>query len=255
MIPVKIDISDFVSEWNLTAEEADLFVFNVLDEIAERFSDNWKNEAGKVLKQTRQEYQKSIYIEKPDPYSVAVGLAGWLPNAIEKGIEPFDMKLEGFSKSDKRKFKKNGGWYLTIPFRIGTPGIVADSSIFSSIMPNEVYKVVLKELEGDSKRSLSVSELPEEFRIKGIRPEVINKVTQQVFPVYQHKNSIYEGMRKSDEEHHGHYVTFRRVSDLSDPNSWIHSGIVAHDLMKKTFDNFPFSEIVSNVKENFLKNR
>lgn len=255
MVPVKIDVSDFISEWNLTSEEADLFVFNVLDEIAKRFSDSWKNEAGKVLKQTRQEYQRSIYIEKPDPYSVTVGLAGWLPNAIEKGLEPFDMKVEGFSKSEKRKFKKTGGWYLTIPFRIGTPDIVADSSIFSSIMPNEVYKVALKELRGDSKKSLSVSKLPAEFQIKRIRPEVINKVTQQVFPAYQHKSSIYEGMQRSNKEHHGHYVTFRRVSDLSDANSWIHSGITAYNLMEKTFDGFPFAQIVSNVKENFLRNR
>lgn len=255
MGPVKIDVSDFVSEWNLTAQETDLLIFNILDEIAVRFSDNWKKQADQSLKQTRSEYQNSIYIEKPDPYSVEIGLRGWLPNAVEKGLEPFDLKKDAFSLSNKRKFKKGGGWYLTIPFRIGTPGIVADSTLFSTVMPEQVYQVALRELRGDSKKSLSASQLPEEFRVKGVRPEVVNRITKQVFPEYQHKNSIYEGMRRSDKEHHGHYVTFRRVSDLSDLNSWIHSGITAHNLMEKTFSEFPFAQIVSNVKEKFLKDR
>ena len=48
-------------------------------------------------------------------------------------------------------------------------------------------------------------------------------------------------------------MTFRRVSDNSDPNSWIHSGIVAHDLLQKTLSSFNVEDIVSRVKEDFIK--
>lgn len=254
LAPVSIDISDFINTWNLTTEETELFVFNVLDEIGTRFSEGLHNVAGKDLKQSKKEYQKGIYIEKPDDSTLIVGLSGWLPNAIERGVTPFDMK-EGFQKSSKKIRKKDGkGWYLTIPFRVGTPGIEAESSIFSSIMPSEVYKVALNNLKakGDS---LKLSQLPSEFQIKGTRKEVTNIITNQFYESYQHKSAQYEGLQKSTMESHGQYVTFRRVSDLSDPNAWIHSGITAHDLMGKTLQNFPFENIISNVKEKFLSNR
>lgn len=253
MIPIQIDVSDFVKQWNLTSQEEELFIDNVLDEISTRFAQEWHNVAGEVLKQTKKEYQESIYIEKIEGAgTVIVGLKGWLPNAVEQGIEPFDMK-EGFKNSSKRKFKKDGGWYLTIPFRIGTPGIVGESEIFSSIMPEEVYKVALSQLRGDSRRQLNVKSLPEEFQVKGIRPEVKNQAGK-VFEAYQHKSSIYEGMRRSDKEHHGYYTTFRRVSDTSDENAWIHTGIEPRNLMGKTLQDFNIGDIIRSVRQKFLDN-
>ena len=257
MLPVSIDISDFVSTWSLTMQETELFVYNVLDELGKRYYDALFTKAGQELKQTKSEYQKGIYIENPTEDSIVIGLAGWLPNAIEQGIQPFDMK-DGFSKSSKRKpaYRKNAstGWYITIPFRHGTPGIVAESGIFSNVMPKTVYEVAKKQLKTEND-SLKVSDLPAEFQIKGIRKEVVNNITKQIFPEYTHKSSIYEGMKRSSMEHHGQYVTFRRVSDQSDPNSWIHSGIVAHNLMTKALDTFPIDRIISQIKEDFLKNR
>ncbi|MFA5634227.1 MAG: hypothetical protein WC973_03695 [Candidatus Dojkabacteria bacterium] len=255
MLPVSIDISDFVQTWSLSIQETELFVNNVLDEVGQRFYEHWYNEAGNSLKQTKREYQRGLYVEKPSPDSIIVGLVGWLPNAIEQGLQPYDMK-EGFAKSSKRKliFRKNGvGWYLTIPFRHGTPGIVAESGIFSGIMPKQVYNVARKVLRNGS--SLMDSQLPAEFQIKGIRPEVVNTITNQVFKAYQHKSSIYQGMVKSNKEHHGQYVTFRRVSDQSDPDSWVHSGFTAYNLMGKSLDNFPIDRIISNIKEEFIRNR
>lgn len=256
MLPVSIDISDFVQTWSLSIQEAELFVSNVLTEVGQRFYEHWYNEAGQSLKQTRQEYQRGLYIETPSSDSIIVGLVGWLPNALEQGLQPFDMK-EGFSKSDKRKpaYRKNAstGWYLTVPFRHGTPGIVADSGIFSNVMPQKVYNIAKKKLKAGG--TLMDKDLPAEFQIKGIRPEVVNTITKQIFQQYEHKSSIYQGMIKSDKEHHSHYVTFRRVSDQSDPNSWIHKGFVAYNLMGKSLNSFPIDRVISKVKEDFLKNR
>lgn len=247
---ITLDLSDFFKEWQLTIDQAESFVDTLLSEIGARFSEEWHNLAGKELKQTRQEYQRGIYVQRPSFDSVIIGLDGWLPNAVEQGIMPFDMK-EGFMNSSKRHLKKGGGWYLTVPFRLGTPGIVGDSGIFSSVMPQEVYEVAKKELK--TRRSLPAASLPPQFQVKGVRSEILNEKGEQVFPAYQHKNPIYEGMTKSNKEGHSHYMTFRRVSDNSDPNSWIHSGIVAHDLLQKAFSSFNVEDIVSRVKEDFIK--
>ena len=62
-------------------------------------------------------------------------------------------------------------------------------------------------------------------------------------------------MTRSEKKYHGQYMTFRRVSDQSDPNSWIHKGFTAYNLMGKTLDKFPIDTIISNIKEDFLSNR
>lgn len=253
MIPISIDISDFVQKWQLTVAQQDLFVYTMLDQISLRFAEEWRARAGKELKQTRQEYQQSIYIEKIDNQNVLVGLKGFLPNAVEQGISAFDQK-EGFRKSGKKREKKDGGWYLTIPFRFATPTALAESSVFSNVLPQKVYEVAKQALT-NNRAQLTVSQLPEKFRELKVRPEVTDRVGQTYQP-YQHKSPIYAGLQRleggTQENPHGQYVTFRRVSDLSDPDSWIHTGIEAYNLMEKTLGSFDLNAIVSDVKTKFL---
>lgn len=251
--PIKLDISDFVRQWNLTAEESDLFIYGVLDNIGAQFADAWRNEAGKTLKQTKQQYQRAIYIEKPDNNSLIVGLAGWLPNAVEQGVGPFDMKL-GFKDSDKKHIKKGGGWWLSIPFRFATPEALGESTVFANIIPNQVYEVA-KTILKDEKTSLSVTALPAQFRIKQTRPEVFNIKTKELFKAYEHKTSIYEGMRNVGAKGHSQYMTFRRVSDLSDPMAWIHTGIKSANLLERTLQDFPIDRIVYESKMEFLRTK
>lgn len=253
VIPINIDVSDFVQKWQLTVEQTDLFVFTMLDQVSFRFADEWRSKAGQELKQTRQEYQKSIYIEKLDNYNVIVGLKGWLPNAVEQGISGFDQK-EGFERSSKRKVKKDGGWYLTVPFRFATPTALAESSIFSKILPQKVYEVAKKVLTND-RVQLNVSQLPERYRELQVRPEVMDRFGTTYQP-YQHRAPIYAGMQRNEggteENPHGSYMTFRRISDLSDPDAWIHTGIEAHNLVEKTLSNFDIGSIIADVKINFV---
>ena len=143
---------------------------------------------------------------------------------------------------------------MTVPFRFANPEALAESSIFANVMPGKVYEIAKKTL-ADRSQSLKVSQLPDEFRIKGIRPEAFNKNTNQVFKAYEHKTSIYEGMKNTGGERHSQYMTFRRVSDLSDPMAWIHTGIEPRHLMEKTLEQFPIDTIIARVKEDFLRTR
>lgn len=249
--PVRIDISDFVREWRLSGAAAATFAGSILNELGVRFVDQLKVNAGRELRQTRQEYQRAIYMERPDEQTLIIGLAGWLANAIEQGIGPFDMK-EGFKRSDKVQFSKSGMWYMTIPFRHGIESTLGDSSVFSTIMPASVHAIAKQKLR-DSENVLTLKDLPPEMQLKNVRREVTNLQTGQIFREYQHKSPIYEGMRRFGNNRNSQYVTFRRVGEMSDRNSWVHSGITAHNLFAKTLQSFPVADIVSQVKEDFLE--
>ena len=47
-------------------------------------------------------------------------------------------------------------------------------------------------------------------------------------------------------------MTFRRVSDKSDPNSWIHPGFDARKFMDKALDQTQIPQVVDMVLDNFL---
>jgi hypothetical protein len=250
MIPISIDVSGVVQALTLKAEQAEALAASVLDRVVTSFANDWRALAGRKLKQTRSEYMNAIYVQQEGPRAAVVGLKGWLPNAVEKGIDPFDEK-EGFAASQKKKLKKNGGWYVTVPFRFATPYAVADSSIFSQTMPTAVYEVA-KSLPAGT--ALKTKNLAPQLQNLGVRKEVYSAQREQVYHSYQHKSSIYDGMQRKERNGGGSmYVTFRRVSDTSDQNSWIHSGIRARNLAAETLQSFPIADVVAQVKLEFYQ--
>lgn len=188
----------------------------------------WESEAQKRLTTTRGDYLLGLNaddsVDFPDPFTGILTLRGKWPNMLEKGFAPFDMKDGGdgrFKGSAKKKLKKDGGWYLTIPMRHRTPD-TPGSAVGGSAMPNDIYAQA---------RMLAANQ-----RLTG---------TEQQYPAqvswngYQHKNGIFEGMTRNqktyDKATQSAYFTFRRVSDKSDPRSWWHpgfSGINAADIVE-----------------------
>jgi len=159
---------------------------------------------------------------------------------IEEGAGPFDQK-EGFKKSSKKHIKKDGGWYLTIPFSVGNPSSQVTSG-FSSIMPKEIYNVVKKQnISSTTNRSAGLlnTDLPAQFQVPNKRAAIIIPESQS-FKEYQHKSSIYKGLFKQKDAITGqsNYGSFRRVSDKSDEDSWIHKGFSAAGLAEKAFNSF-----------------
>lgn len=189
--------------------------------------DRWQTTVQNKLNSTRPLYLQGlsfdsiVYPYDNDSFSGAVQLQGKFPNMLETGFSAFDMKI-GFSKSDKKIKKQNGGWYLTIPIRHSTPG----SFMYGQSMPKDVYGVAKKL---GNKESLSYP---------GAGDVSWNG--------YQRKHKTYDGLTRIIKSYQkatqSQYFTFRRVSDKSDPMSWWHPGFsgvkVAEELMpfaKKTF--------------------
>jgi len=183
---------------------------------------------------------------------------------IEQGASPFDIK-EGFKKSTKVKYtisvynkngnqiKPGGDWYLTIPFRVGTPGTSGQSG-FSSEMPQEVYNVMSKM---NSDEGLPVSSIPSPYEVPKSRDAILNESGQILFNQYEHRNSIYEGLTKKTAQYgkttQNSYVSFRRVGANSDPLSWIHKGFKAYNLAQEALEKTDVETLVSNEVTNYLE--
>ncbi len=203
-----------------------------------RFATEWENEANRVLKSSREQYVNSIVVVDEGFAKGAVMLLGDVPNMVEQGVEPFDMK-PGMLDGPNAKVGKDGSKYNTVPFSFGIPTSL--KSNFSSIMPQEVHSVISKKpvdkVTGVSK-PLSDKELPKKLQ----QPQVkrVKLPDSKSFKEYQHKSSIYEGMTKRQDKRTGQnsYGSFRRVSENSDPNSWLHPGIEEKDISGSVISNF-----------------
>ena len=241
-----IDLSGTIEEFSLSDEEIGSLSRYVLDCVSGEYTRNWEKNIDDSLHSTRQSYKNAIYVEQPDDYSLILGMSPQkdkLGLMLEEGATSFDIKA-GLEKSAKKHMKKDGGWYITIPFRWATAEAIGESSIFANKMPAAIYQLVKT-----SSRPLSVGELPKGFDI--IKTNSVG---------YEHKSSIYAGIGKTDissttKEKRGGYWSFRRVSDNSDPNSWIHPGFPPLKLMEKTLNELQFDAIVDRAIDDFLSKK
>lgn len=177
--------------------------------------DEWQRRIQSTLNSSRPlylmglDFNSVVYPFGNDAFSGAVVLRGKFPNMLESGFAPFDEKV-GFSKSTRKHPSKDGGWYLTIPMRHSTPG----SFMYGQPMSKPVYAQAKKLGNGES------------LRISGGQ--------KTSWTGYVHKNNIDDGLTRIVKSYNNpdtgkmtnqsQYLTFRRVSDKSDPLSWWHPG-------------------------------
>lgn len=173
--------------------------------------DRWQSEAQQKLHSTLPlylmglDFNSVVYPYGGDAFSGAVELHGKFPNMLEKGFPAFDMK-QGFGKSQRATHTKSGGWYLTIPIRHSTPG----AFMYGKPMPPNIYAQAKKLSNG---KSLSVP-----------------GGAAKSWTGYQHKANIHDGLTRIVKSYgrakQSQYMTFRRVSNNSDPQSWMHPGYI-----------------------------
>lgn len=252
MIPISIDITDFAVASAMTDEEMASFTSLLLDRLEEGFKEQWINQVNRNLHSTRIEYMRAMFTDRPTDNSVVMGVTAresQLAVDLELGKEPFDEKV-GFSRSAKRHLKRRGGWYLTVPFRHATPLALGESAAFTSVMPLAVYRLARR-----ATRPLTLQQLPTAQQVRTVRPE-IRTSTGRVYLAYQRKTARYESLMRIPHtpERRGGYYTFRRVSDLSDENSWIHPGFTPRNLLGKALQETDIESIVRRAKIEFYHN-
>lgn len=250
MFPIKINTNELVQEFSLTNKDIEDLKQEILSGICNELYRQWQNQARNNLKSTRSEYIRSLKVFREGKFLGGVQLLGKLPNMLESGTDPFDIKI-GELKSSKTKKGAKGQDYITIPFRFGVPTTIGESTIFTDIMPQAVYNVA-KALQ--KKQQIQKTSLPSELQIPKSRGLI--KAETQIFQSYVHKSSIYQGIQKSQGGKHTHYTSFRRVSSTgSDENSWIHKGFLARKLGDKALDSMEVVLVTDKTIDNFLNQK
>lgn len=144
---------------------------------------------------------------------------------IERGAPAWDIKV-GLLNGPHAKTTREGKRYTTVPFRHGSalsglpggsgPGERGGRPNFATTLPNSIYRRVL---QGRS--------LTEDQQMSGLQTKlqsIINGMMSGAMGSnYTWKSGAYSGLVRIQQDNgKGRYMTFRRVSDESDPNSWIY---------------------------------
>ena len=253
LISININAQDLLDQYSISKEEVEQVIDHTIKDITAAFASKWSETAAQELKGTRDRYISNLRVVDSGRMSGAVILdytKDPVVKMVEEGVSSFDIKI-GFENSPKKHIKKDGGWYLTVPFTIGTPG--TQESNFSNVMPSQIYNIARKqEINPITNRSAGISEeqlstttfIEPKAKPKRVIPE------STAFADYKRKASVYEGVYKSKDQVTGQnvYGSFRRVSDKSDENSWIYPGIESKNLAEKSLDLFePMIETITSA--------
>lgn len=148
----------------------------------------------------------------------------------ERGKDPWDMKpmLLGGRKA---RMSKDGNIYNVIPFRHGDSKGSVNSQF--KAMPKDIHEMAKKlkaSVAGKDGftlwgQKLTGTEAKYPAQTKMI---AVNRGGKVSFIRYKHKSGIYESMYRVEAPYaktsQSKYITFRCVSEKSDPNSWWHPG-------------------------------
>jgi len=254
LVPIEINSQDIVDQFtSVTHGDLETMFDNIAKGLALSYLGQLEAMVSQELKTTRRRYLQSLRLVDEGRMVGTVMLdfsQDSLIQMIERGGSAFDMK-EGILRSSKVKVTKAGNKYLTIPFRWATPSALGESDLFTGRMPNSVYKVAKKldsATPSGNSSGIQDSMLTPKRQTLGVRKEVTDGAGK-VYAEYSHKSSIYQGIRKETDSATGQstYNSFRRVSELSDPNSFIHPGIKERNFMNRTFENMSLDSEVSSL--------
>ena len=215
--------------------------------IAEMARSEWVRQAQYSLGSSAVEYINGIQPVQMKENWAVVTLVGELPNAIEKGKPPFDMK-PGLLAGPNAKMGKTGR-YNTVPFRHGTPGstgkrVGAPMPITHTTAKGRPASIVYTEakrlrpsVEGPAGKTVWGGRTGD-FDGLGVRTQLPVKKGRP--GAYTWKTSPFASMTKVAKTYakatQNQYVTFRRVSENSDPNSWWHPGFKPRNLVNRVRD-------------------
>jgi hypothetical protein len=227
---INIDVSGVLPAIGFNEDE----VKERLYTLAEMARGEWIRVAQKNLGSSSIDYIAGIQPVFMGPKWAMITLTGSLPNDIENGKGPYDMK-PGLLAGPNAKTTKGGVRVNTVPFRHGTPGTtgkrvgapmplthMTDKGKKASFIYTAAkkLKVSTETAWGGRTDNFGGYGMKTQMPVSGGRPGA-----------YSWKSSPYAGMVKIAKTYgkktQHQYATFRRVSDNSDPNSWWHPGIEA----------------------------
>jgi hypothetical protein len=251
---IHIDFSEYVPVNLLTFLEED-FTSRVLDDIAESASVKWKRVVQlSDLNTSKRDYINGIQPIERGENERTITLVGWLPNAIENGLDPFDLRSTLLNENAKISWSqagRSGGQvghkYRAIPFRHGTPGTEGQAGMpmgqrYGPLSPKSLAWASKGLLDRSSslrlgKRVYKAAQALEKGQRLKTREGRRKGFVQVPRLAPWHVTDIYSGMKKTRKqylraEQTSGYTTFRTISEAKQIG-WIHPGIQARHFSKQ----------------------
>lgn len=260
--PIEIDLGTVQSESGISDAEMEKLCEICVQAVTTAIFENWRKLAQQNLHTTLPNYLNHLSVIDNGRFSKTIILAGndgRLPVMQEKGASPYDLK-QAFQNSQKvrytipvynakgKQISPGGDWYLSVPFRHGTPGSVQ----VGAEMPQEIYQIMVNRA---SNTPLRRDEIPEPYDVPKSRAAIQEGGTLK-YRSYEHKHSLYEGLVKKTAAYNtttqNKYMTFRTAGENSDPDSWIHKGFKALNLAEQAVAATDIDNIVENEVRQFL---
>lgn len=209
-----------------------------IEEAAESLAEETRNEIARLaavrLHTTADDYIAGLIVRRistPGGWfrrgeiTFEVELVGQLPNMVEQGWAGGDMKpalLAGRSA----KVGKDGKRYAVVPFRhMGVAATGRNGQPFGSqyqgMLGADHSRMLGKQIERMAKQLRKGQRLGH-----GYAPQLRAHHVTDLYAGLQRQTTRYKGATQ------GKYMTFRAVSDRSDPRAWIHPGIQPAGLFK-----------------------
>lgn len=196
-----------------------------------------------------QEPEFSIKRRLPsNPTTIAtIALVGWFPNAVENGWDGGDMKASLLAGRNAKKGEN--GMYNTVPFRHMGAGATGRHG---APMGSQFAKAGTMTREESARLGRRIMRMTSRANMAGSTTHASATATKwgDRLPAgtapklrKHHKTDIYAGMVRMDKDYKSGSgtmrMTFRRVSEKSDPRAWIHPGIEGRHLFRDAAKEVP----------------
>lgn len=196
------------------------------------------------------EYIRSIQdgVRFPDDLTGEVFTEIPYASIIEEGQRARDMK-PALLASSKAKVSKKGTRFITVPFRHGTP-----DTLTLPPMPKHIYEQAQQLAYSRVNNKLVAFFTRRKYTWGGRLPDTDEGMRTHVQPHagagYTWKSGKYSGMVRMGNKRHSQYLTFRRVSENSDPASWQHPGVKPRPVTEAVAENTK-EEVLNLIRRGF----
>lgn len=252
MFSVKAKIEDL--GYNLSLLDATMIetLRYAIRNLAYAAKDEWIRLAQARLNTSRDDYvnglrqAESFTAAKVDGQPVfTIQLVGDMPNNFEFGMESFDMKevRPGWLGGRKAKISQDGNAYVRIPFRhspTSTTGIGYSGKAKAAGLQNELKNVIRD--YGLDRMIKTATGAVASGPVKRVPNDAPVHTYLQALTRIQEPNASKTRARSIQ------FMTWRTISEKSDPASWIHPGLHAANLLPEV------ERYVDNELTNIVRN-